>query len=178
MFYNVPLIIILVLCCTADHCVAEPWSVWGCKPSAGRLCDTPWLSHRHWCLLSPPDWQQVRSSSEVNTLIKFCTFVFNFGIACNRHSCGVVDLYFSVYCRVFNVKLWSLWMLHFNCRHLLAAGLDSGRITLYTWKHIADKSSGWVLLAELDQRFETIKQYKFLFLRVNITCISETSYYT
>lgn len=87
----VPLIIILVLCSTADHCVAEPWSVWGCKPSAGRLCDTPWLSHRHWCLHSPPDWQQVRSSSEVNTLIKFCTFVFNFGIACNRHSCGVVE---------------------------------------------------------------------------------------
>lgn len=53
-------------------------------------------------------------------------------------------------------------MLHFNCRHLLAAGLDNGRITLYTWKPTADESSGWVLLAELDQRLETIKPYKFL----------------
>lgn len=77
----VPLIIKLELCYTpADHCVAELQSVWGWWPSAGRLCDTPWLGHCHWCLQSPPDWQQVRSSSEVNTLIKFCTFVFDFGI--------------------------------------------------------------------------------------------------
>nr|XP_011412948.2 elongator complex protein 2 [Crassostrea gigas] len=49
-------------------------------------------------------------------------------------------------------------------RHLLAAGLDNGRITLYTWKHTADKSSGWVLLAELDQRQShhlTVKRIRF-----------------
>ena len=38
------------------------------------------------------------------------------------------------------------------CRHLLAAGLDNGRISLYTWKPTVDKSSGFRLVAELDQR--------------------------
>lgn len=59
-------------------------------------------------------------------------------------------------------------MLHSHCRHLLAAGLDNGTITLYTWKHTADKSSGWVLLAELDQRYET-NNTSFDVLKENIT---------
>lgn len=85
------LIMIPVLCCFADHRVAEPWSVWGWWLSVGRLRDTPWLSHCHWCLQLPPDRKQVRSSSEVNTLIKLCVFVFYFVIAGNRHGGGFAE---------------------------------------------------------------------------------------
>ncbi|XP_022307408.1 elongator complex protein 2-like isoform X1 [Crassostrea virginica] len=49
-------------------------------------------------------------------------------------------------------------------RHLLAAGLDNGRISLYTWKPTVDKSSGFQLVAELDQSQShhlTVKRIRF-----------------
>lgn len=114
MFYNACAIIITipVLCCFADHCVAEPGSVWGWWLSAGRLRDTPWLSHRHWCLQLPPDRKQVRSSSEVNTLIKLCVFVFYFVIAGNRHSCGFAEAACFSLLQGFQCKTLSLFS---NC---------------------------------------------------------------
>ncbi|XP_048754110.2 elongator complex protein 2-like [Ostrea edulis] len=49
-------------------------------------------------------------------------------------------------------------------RHLLAAGLDNGRICLYMWTQTLDSSSGWVLIADLDQGIShhlTVKRIRF-----------------
>lgn len=121
---------------------------------------TPW----HSLTQSPPLMSPVTSWPTTGEVIirgqhsdyKFYMFVYYFVIAGNRHGGGFAEAVcfnllqgFQYYERIFEL----LWMLHSHCRHLLAAGLDNGTITLYTWKHTADKSSGWVLLAELDQRY-------------------------